>query len=40
MYKHKGLIVTREKRDEGMGKMGEGKWEIQDSSYEINKSWG
>ena len=25
--------------DEWLGKMGEGEWEIQTSSYGINKSW-
>ena len=26
-------------REEGVGKMDEGEWEIQISSYGINKSW-
>ena len=26
--------------DRGIGKMGEGEWEIQASSYGVTKSWG
>ena len=32
------LMVTRGKAGVGMGKMGEGEWEIQAFSYGMNKS--
>ena len=33
------LMVARGKRGGRMGNIGEGEWEIQPSSYGINKSW-
>ena len=33
------LKVARGKESEGMGKIGEGEWEIHVSSYGMNKSW-
>ena len=34
------LMVARGEVGGGMGKMGEGEWGIQASSYGIHKSWG
>ena len=31
--------VKKHGQDGGMGKMGKGKWEVQASSYGMNKSW-
>ena len=34
------LMVVREEEGGGMGKIGEGEWEIQASTYGMTKSWG
>ena len=40
-HKYRKLVVTRVGGGvPGMGKMGKGEWEVQDSSYGMNKSWG
>lgn len=40
-YKYREQIVGCQRRGrEGVGKVGEGKWEIQVSSHGMNKSWG
>lgn len=33
-------MFARGEEDKGMGKIGEGEWEVEASSYEMNKSWG